>query len=118
MKITERFRRNKDINPYPITDKVTFRNVDKTLTLYVRSDAPSLVLGIKKVLERLTTLSDESTAKEKKDTAMLYAKTLFGDDQAKLLWEFYGDALPVIAACGIYFNNQLSKIITKAQKKK
>ena len=118
MKIKDVFKRNRDINPYPITDKVTFRNVDETLTLCVRSDAPSLVLGIKKVLEKISGLSDESTAKEKKDAAMLYAKTLFGDEQAKQLWDFYGDALPVIAACGLYFNSVLAKKITKAQKKK
>jgi len=117
MKLWERIRRSGDINPFPITDKVTFRNVDETLTLCVRSDAPSIVLGIKKVLEKISGLSDASTAKEKKDAAMLYAKTLFGEEQAKQLWDFYGDALPVIAACGMYFNSQLSKKITKAQKK-
>ena len=117
MKLIEKLRRNKEINPYPITDIVTFRNVDESLTLKVRSDAASLVLGIKKVLEKITTLSDDSTAKDKKDAAMLYAKTLFGDEQAKQLWDFYGDALPVISACGLYFNSRLSKKITKAQKK-
>ena len=28
----------KEINPYSVSDKATFRNVDKTRTLYVRSD--------------------------------------------------------------------------------
>ena len=38
----------KEINPYPVSDKVTFRNVDKTLKLTVRADASSLVIGLKK----------------------------------------------------------------------
>ena len=117
MKLMERKHREKVIDPYPVSDKVTFKNVDKTLTLYVRTDAPSIVLGIKKVLERLSDVNENTTDAEKAETAMLYARTIFGKDQAEQMMAFYGDPLPVITACGIYFHDQLSKKITKAQKK-
>ena len=45
------FRR--EINPYSVSDKAVFRNVDKTLALYVRSDAASLVNRLKLAQDKL-----------------------------------------------------------------
>lgn len=107
----------KEINPYSVSDKVTFRNVDKTLTLYVRTDATSLIVGLKQAQEKLKSITDESDECENVNTARYFAKTVFGEDQANQLMEFYNEPLAVIAAVGMYFEKQLAKKITKAQKK-
>jgi len=110
---------NREISPYPISDKVTFRNVDQTITLTVRSDAPSLVVGMKRVMEKLSKVTDEAEISEQIDVARFYARTLFGNEQGDSLVQFYNeDALAVISACGIYFQKRLAKKITKAQKKR
>ena len=110
---------NHEINPYPISDNVTFRNVDKTLNLSVRSDAPSIVLGLKKAQEKLTGMNDDTDDSERIDAARFFARTLFGTDQGDALVQFYNeDALAIISACGMYFQKRLAKKITKAQKKK
>ena len=110
------FRRN-EINPYSVSDKVTFRNVDKTLTLYVRGDAASFVVGLKKAHEKLGEVTDESTECERVNAARFFARTMFGEEQGDKLVDFYGDPLTVISVCGIYFQKRLAKKITKAQKK-
>ena len=109
----------KEINPYPISDNVTFRNVDKTISLSVRSDAPSLVLGLKRSQEKLTGMNDDTDDSERIDAARFFARTLFGTEQGDQLVQFYNeDALAIISACGMYFKERLAKKITKAQKKK
>lgn len=105
------------INPYQVSDKITFQCVDKEITLLVRSDAASLVLGLKNANERLTALRDDSPLEDRKEAARMFAATLFGTDQADKLCEFYDDPLAVITACGMYFKERLAKKITKAQKK-
>ena len=108
----------REINPYPISDNVTFRNVDKTLNLSVRSDAPSLVLGLRRVQERLTGMNDDTEDSERLEAARFFARTLFGNEQGDSLVQFYNDdPLAIISACGMYFQKRLSKKITKAQKK-
>lgn len=108
-----------EINPYPISDNITFRNVDKTINLSVRSDAPSIVLGLKKAQEKLTGLNDDADDSERIDAARFFARTLFGTDQGDSLVQFYNDdPLAIISACGMYFQKRLAKKITKAQKKK
>lgn len=109
------FRR--EINPYTVSDKVTFRNVDKTLTLYVRGDASAFVSGLKKAQGKLNEITNDSDECEKVNGARFFAQTLFGEDQGNALIDFYGDPLPVIKVCGIYFQKRLAKKITKAQKK-
>ena len=107
----------KEINPYNVSDKVTFRNVDKTLTLYVRGDAASFVAGLRKAQEKLQGITDETKEDERAETARFFARTLFGDEQADKLIEFYNEPLAVISVCGMYFQKRLAKKITKAQKK-
>ena len=108
---------NKEITPYSVEDKATFRNVDKTLTLYVRSDAASLVTGLKKAQEKLKEINDESDECEQVNCARFFAMTLFGEEQGDKLIDFYNDPLAVITVCGMYFQKRLAKKITKAQKK-
>lgn len=107
----------KEINPYSVADKVTFRNVDKTLELYVRSNATTLVVNLKQAQEKLKGLSDESEECEKVNSARFFAKAIFGEEQADKLVDFYNDPLAVISAVGMYFDQQLKKKIVKAQKK-
>lgn len=106
----------KEINPYDVTDAVTFRNLDKCLTLTVKADAGTLVVGIKHAYEIIATLTDETTDEEKSAAARMFADVLFGQEQSAKICEFYGDPLTVIKACGEYFK-RLSKMITKAQKR-
>ena len=107
----------KDITPYSVEDKVTFRNVDKTLTLYVRGDAASFVVGLKKAQEKLTEITDDSDECERVNAARFFARTLFGEEQGDQLLDFYNEPLAVITVCGMYFKDRLAKKITKAQKK-
>ena len=107
----------REINPFPVSDKVTFRNVDQTLTLIVRTDASTLVLGLKRVNDRLSTLTDATPEKEKVEAARMFATVLFGQTQGDALCRFYADPLAVVTACGMYFKERLSKKITKAQKR-
>ena len=109
--------RKDEISPYQVEDKVTFRNVDKTLTMYVRGDAASFVVGLKKAQDRLAEITSESDESERENCARFFARTLFGDEQGDKLVEFYNEPLAVITVCGMYFKDRLSKKITKAQKK-
>ena len=108
---------NKEISPYSVEDKATFRNVDKTLTLYVKGDAASFVSGLRKAQDKLKEISNESDECEQVNCARFFARTLFGEDQGDKLMDFYNDPLAVITVCGMYFRKRLAKKITKAQKK-
>ena len=107
----------REINPFQVSDKVTFRNVDKTITLYVRSSAASLVVNLKKAQDRLKGLTDETPEEERIEAARYFAQAVFGEKQADQLVEFYGEPLAVLSAVGMYFDKQLRQKITKAQKK-
>ena len=106
-----------EINPYTVSDKAVFRNVDKTLTLYVRSNATALVVGLKQAQEKLKELTDESDECQRMNAARFFAKAIFGEEQADQLVDFYGEPLAIIAVVGMYFDKQLKKKITKAQKR-
>lgn len=110
------FKKN-EINPYPVSDTVRFRNLDKTITLTVRSGATKLVLGIRKAQEQFAKVNDENES-EVREAAVQFAETIFGKEQAEQLMQFYeNDYMAVITACSLYFSNRLGKMITKAQKK-
>lgn len=106
-----------EISPYSVEDRVTFRNVDKTLTLYVRGDATSFVVGLRKAQEKLGEITDESDECERVNVARFFARTLFGEEQGDKLFDFYNEPLAVITVCGMYFRDRLAKKITKAQKR-
>lgn len=109
--------RKKEINPYTVSCKAVFRNVDKTLVLYVRSSAPVLMVNLKQAEEKLRTITNDSTAEEREDAARFFARSVFGETQGDQLVEFYDDPLAVISAVGMFFDQQLKQAITKAQKK-
>ena len=105
------------INPYSVSDKAVFQNVDKTLVLFVRSDASGIVTRLKKAQEKLKEITDDSDECERVNAARFFARSIFGDEQGDELVDFYGDPLAVITACGLYFEKQLKIKITRAQKK-
>ena len=107
----------KEINPYSVSDKVTFRNVDRTLTLYVRDDAAALVSRLTRAQDRLSQITTEDSECERVNAARFFAQSIFGEEQGDRLVDFYGEPLAVINVCGIYFKQRLGKKITKAQKK-
>lgn len=107
----------KEINPYTVSDKVTFRNVDKTLTLYVRSNASTIVASLQKAKVVLSELASTSEEFERVNAARVFARGIFGEEQGDQLVDFYNDPLAIITVLGTYFETRLSKIITKAQKK-
>ena len=111
------FKKN-EINPFPVSDRVKFRNLDKTITLIVRSGASKLVLGIRKAQESFSRLNDDSSEDDLREAAQQFAETIFGSEQAQQLLRFYdNDYMAVITACSLYFSKRLGKMITKAQKK-
>ena len=107
----------KKISPYNVIDTVDFFDGEKTFTVNVRADAASLVVGMRKVYARLSTVTDDSTDEEKAEAARFFAAVIFGQEQADKLCAFYRDPLTVISACGKYFQDRLAGKITKAQKK-
>ena len=94
-----------------------FRNVDKTLTLYVRSDATSLVAKIVEAEKKMKGITVKSDECERVNVARYFAQAIFGEDQGNQLFDFYNEPLAVMAVCGEYFQKRLGKMITKAQKK-
>jgi hypothetical protein len=108
----------KEINPYSVSDKVTFRNVDKTLVLYVRDSATNLVVNLRKAQENLSALTDNSDECQRVNASRFFARAVFGEEQADKLVDFYNEPLAVVSAVGQYFDNRLKKLITKAQKKR
>ena len=112
------FKKN-EINPFTVSDRVRFRNIDRTLDLEVRSGASALVLGMNRVQEQFQSLKDDSSEEERLEASRSYAETLFGKEQAEKLIAFYdNDYLAIINACTLYFSKRLSKLITKAQRKR
>ena len=107
----------KEINPYQVSDMAVFRNVDKTMTLYVRSSAAALVVGLKKAQNRLKEMNDDSSPDDRMQAARFFAESIFGSEQSDRLCEFYGEPITIISVCGMFFDQSLKKKITKAQKK-
>lgn len=115
------FHKNKkvnEINPFPISDLIRFRNGDKTLDLTVKGSASGMVLNLKTAQARLEEVTGESSEEERLSAAKMFAASIFGDAQAEKLIEFYdNDPVACITACGEYFDQVLKVKIIKAQKK-
>ena len=105
-----------EINPYTVTDKVDFRNVDKTMTMTVRADAPTLMMNLQKAQEIMSGIKNDSSEEEKIKAARFFAWAVFGDESERLI-AFYNDPTAIIVAVGMYFRKRLKDKITKAQKK-
>ena len=107
----------KEINPYTVSCKAVFRNVDKTLVLYVRSDAPTLMVGLMASEKKLDSVKKETDREKLTEAARFFARAIFKEEQGDRLVEFYDDPAVVISALGMFFDQVLKQKITKAQKK-
>ena len=101
-----------------VHDSIRIREGSDTLDLSVDADPMRLVAGLNKAQKVLKSVDDNSSEDDIKAAAKLFASSIFGEEQALALLDFYHeDAGCVIAVCGRYFADRLSKIITKAQKR-
>lgn len=101
-----------------VYDTVTIREGGKTLTLHVNADANRIVVGLAQAQKLLMTIDEKTTDAEREEISRFFSDTIFGAEQTQELFDYYyGDASCVIAICGTYFAQRLSKLITKAQKK-
>ena len=107
----------KRICPFDVIDNIEFFDGKNTLPVNVRADAASLVVNIKKAYDKLSGLTDESPEETKAETARMFARAIFGQEDGDKLCAFYRDPLVVISICGKYFKERLAAKITKAQKK-
>ena len=74
--------------------------------------------GLLHVRRKMQGLTEESTEEEQHEVALEMASVIFGEEQAKQLMDFYRDDPPgVINVCLKYFQQRLSKLIIRAQKK-
>ena len=102
-----------------VYDTIKITEGGEKLTLHVNSDPSRIVVGLAQAQKRLVTITKETTDEEREEIAMFFAGVIFGDEQAQKLLDFYyGEAACVIAVCGQYFAKRLSKLISKAQKKR
>jgi hypothetical protein len=101
-----------------VYDTVTIREGGKTLTLHVNADANRLVVGLAQAQKRLMTIDENTPDDEREEISRFFSDTIFGAEQTQELFDYYyGDASCVIAICGTYFSERLSKLISKAQRK-
>lgn len=111
------FRKN-EISLNRVRDHIVINENGEKLNLYVDSDPMKMVIGLDQAQNALKALSDESSEEEVKSAALFFARVLFGEEQAKELFEFYhGDPSCVINISAKCFSQRIRKKIEKAQKK-
>lgn len=109
----------KEISLGRIHDTVVIREGDERLKLRVNADPMRIMAGLNLAQQMLKALDEESTEEQQLNAAKYFANVIFGKEQTEQLSEFYRkDAGCIISICGKYFSERLSKMITKAQKKK
>ena len=102
-----------------VYDTVKITEGGETLKLHVNSDPSRIVVGLAQAQKRLVTINEETPDDEREEIALFFATVIFGEEQARKLLDFYyGESACVVAVCGQYFSKRLSKLITKAQKRK
>lgn len=102
-----------------VYDTIKIAEGGATLTLHVNSDPARIVVGLAQAQKRLVTINEETTDEEREEIARFFSGVIFGEEQTQKLFDFYyGEASCVVAVCGQYFAKRLSKLISKAQKKR
>lgn len=102
-----------------VYDTIKIREGGETLTLHVNSDPSRIVVGLAQAQKRLVTITEETPDKEREEIARFFSGVIFGEEQTQKLLDFYyGESSCVVAVCGQYFAKRLSKLISKAQKRK
>lgn len=113
------FFKKKEFTPYPVSDKVVFRNGERVVKLTVKSDGGAIILNLKKAYAKIQNLTENSTEADRLDAAKTLAAALFGHEQAQQIADLYdSDNIAIMNVCGDYFKTRLSKIISKVQIKK
>ena len=101
-----------------VHDRVRIVEGDERLELRVDTDPMRMVAGLNEAQRRLRGLTEASSEDEQMDAAQYFAAVMFGEEQAKMLMEFYhNDPVCVINVCGRYFSTRLAKLIKKAQQR-
>lgn len=108
-----------EVDPFPVHDSLNVRNGNDTIALSVKADPAIMVVNLNKAQKKLEALTDKTSEEDRIETAKFFAETIFGKEQAEQLLKFYdNDPIAVITVCGKYFSERLSKLLTKAQKKR
>lgn len=101
-----------------VYDKITVKEGNSSLDLYVDADPARMVAGLDQVQKKLKKITTGSTPEEQREAALYFAGVIFGAEQANKLLDYYhGDGQCVVVLCGKYFGERLGKMITAAQKK-
>ena len=112
-------RGNNTLSLGRVYDTIIIREGKEKLVLHVNADPNRIVVGLAQAQKQLVTINDETTAEERERIALFFAGVIFGEEQARQLLDYYyGESACVVAVCGQYFSKRLSKLITKAQKRK
>lgn len=115
------FRRKNEYTLNRVRDSIVVREGDETITLYVDSDANSLMIRLQNAQRELESVNNDPSEEHKVQAAKSLAVAMFGIEQAEALFAFYhGNAGCVVTICGMYFGDEkhgLGKKITKVQKK-
>jgi len=114
------FKRSYNITLNKVHDTVKIIESGDTLTLVVNADPVRMVAGLNKTQKKLQeiTQTENPDQKDMNDAAELFARVIFGAEQARKLMEFYNeDAASVINVCGNYFRQRLGDKLSKVQKK-
>lgn len=101
-----------------VHDRIRVREGNEVIDLTVDGDPARMVAALNTTQAALKALSAESTEEEILRAAVMFAKAIFGKDQAAKLVEFYhNDPGCVVNVCSKYFAQRLCRIITKQQKR-
>ena len=98
-----------------VHDKVCFRAGDRKIVLRVDKSGRGIIADLNKAKEIMSQVTDESMEEDMKAAAMAFASAIFGEEQAKQLFDLYGSPVSVVNVCGQYFGKYLKKKITAAQ---
>ena len=120
MKVKNLFRKEYTLNR--VRDKITVKEGNEVLPLYVDCDAATIIIKLQKANKALLDIKPEADRETRIRAARELAVAMFGEEQAEQLFEFYhNDENCVVTICGMYFGDPvhgLNKKITKAQKKR
>ena len=109
----------KEITLNRVRDRITVREGNETIELYVDSDANTLIRRLQAAQKALTEIDEETSEAERKKAAEGLSVAIFGQEQTEKLLDFYhGDYGCVVSICGMYFGDHkrgLAKKITKVQ---
>jgi len=101
-----------------VRDKVRITEGNESITLVVNGEAARMVSALNNARNILSGITADSTDSARFEAVLIFATAIFGREQAKKLMEFYNnDTLCVGDVCAKYFQERLSKLLSKAQKR-